>query len=87
MDNGALKKKGSVTMKLNLSQQLRIDVISQYLNGQLFSEDACVALRKKERQFRRIVKSFREKGILSVLHGNKNKAPINKTPDTQKMAL
>jgi len=48
MDNGALKKKESVTMKLNSSQQLRIDVISQYLNGQLFSEDACAALRIKE---------------------------------------
>lgn len=70
-------------MKLSSSQQLRIDVISQYLNGQLFSEDACAALRIRERQFRRIVKSFRVNGIQSVLHGNKNKIPINKTPDTQ----
>ncbi|MGZ3749321.1 MAG: ISNCY family transposase [Pseudobdellovibrionaceae bacterium] len=70
-------------MKLSSGQQLRIDVISQYLNGQIFSEDACAALRIRERQFRRIVKSFREKGIHSVLHGNKNKVPVNKTPDTQ----
>lgn len=70
-------------MKLNSSQQLRIDVISQYLNGQIFVEDACASLRIKERQFRRIVKSFRETGIHSVLHGNKNKSPINKIPDTQ----
>ena len=70
-------------MKLNSSQQLRVDVISQYLNGQLFAEDACASLRIKERQFRRIVKSFRENGIHSVLHGNKNKSPINKIPDTQ----
>lgn len=70
-------------MKLSSSQQLRIDVISQYLNGQLFSEDACAALRIRERQFRRIVKSFRENGIQSILHGNKNKIPVNKTPDTE----
>ena len=70
-------------MKLNSSQQLKIDVISQYLNGQLFSEDACAALRIKERQFRRIVKSFREKGIHSVLHGNTSKIPVNKMPAGQ----
>ena len=68
-------------MKLNSSQQLRVDIISQYLNGQLFCEDACAALRVKARQFRRIVKSFRQEGIKSVLHGNNSKAPINKTPD------
>jgi hypothetical protein len=68
-------------MKLNSSQQLRVDIISQYLNGQIFSEDACAALRVKERQFRRIVKSFRSDGIQSVLHGNNFKVPINKTPD------
>ena len=72
----------SFIMKLNSKQQLRVDVISKYINGQVFSEDACVILEIKERQFRRLVKAFRENGIGSVLHGNLNQAPINKTPDT-----
>lgn len=65
-------------MKLTTDQQIRVDIIHQYLNGQIFPEDACAVLRIKERQFRRLVKSFREEGLESVLHGNVNRSPANK---------
>ena len=64
-------------MKLTAKQQIRIDVISKYLCGEIYYVDACAALEIKERQFRRLVKAFREKGVQSVLHGNVGKVPTH----------
>jgi len=66
-------------MKLNTVQQLRIDIISKYLCGEIYYKDAIVVLKVKERQFRRLVKAFKEDGIASVIHGNKGSHPKNKT--------
>ncbi|MCB9060933.1 MAG: ISNCY family transposase [Halobacteriovoraceae bacterium] len=66
-------------MNFKTKQQIRIDIISQYLNGELRSEDACCALEIGERQFRRLVKGFREQGVASLIHGNKGRIPHNKT--------
>ncbi len=65
-------------MNLTTKQQIRVDIISKYLGGGLHYEDACNALEISERQFRRIVKAFREDGIQSVFHGNKKRTPCNK---------
>jgi len=65
-------------MKLTTKQQIRVDVIYQYLNGLIFSEDACVVIGVQERQFRRLVKKFREDGLTSILHGNKGRVPPNR---------
>lgn len=67
-------------MNLTTKQQLRIDVISKYLCGKIHREDAELALEVKERQFRRLVKKFKEKGVSSVVHGNFGLVPNNKTP-------
>lgn len=66
-------------MKLTTKQQLRVDVISRYLRGDITSQDACIALEIKERQFRRLVRSFRTEGVSSVIHGNKGRSPTNRT--------
>ena len=65
-------------MKLTAKEQIRVDVIYQYINGQIFAEDACLIIGVKERQFRRLVKKFREHGIRSILHGNTGRRPGNK---------
>jgi len=69
-------------MKLNSKQQLRIDILSKYIAGQLYYLDAIELLEIKERQFRRLVKAFRERGLESVIHGNTGKRPHNKTSCT-----
>lgn len=66
-------------MKLTADQQIRLDILSKYLSGKIHYCDAVGALQIKERQFRRLVKAFREEGITSLLHGNKNSSPTNKT--------
>lgn len=68
-------------MNFNSNQQISIDIISRYIEGGILLEDAIAVLRIKERQFRRRVKSFRENGVLSVLHGNIGRIPPNKTTD------
>ena len=68
-------------MKLNSQQQLRIDILSKYLAGNLHYLDAMELLKIRERQFRRQVKAFRQRGIESVLHGNIGRKPVNKTCD------
>jgi len=66
-------------MKLTADQQIRLDILSKYLSGKIHYCDAVGALQIKERQFRRLVKAFRKDGICSLLHGNKNSTPANKT--------
>ncbi|MFT6632907.1 MAG: hypothetical protein ACJAS4_002875, partial [Bacteriovoracaceae bacterium] len=68
-------------MNFNSNQQISIDIISKYIEGEILLEDATAVLRIKERQFRRKVRAFRENGVLSVLHGNTGRKPPNKVSD------
>lgn len=68
-------------MNFNSDQQISIDIISKYIEGEVFLEDAIAILRIKERQFRRRVRAFREHGVISVLHGNTGRSPVNKISD------
>lgn len=75
-------------MKLNSQQQLRIDILSKYLAGNLHYLDAMELLKVQERQFRRQVKAFRQRGIESVLHGNIGRKPVNRTnPNIRKQVI
>jgi hypothetical protein len=65
-------------MNFSTDQQIRFDVITRYLNGSLGYREALVILKVKERQFRRIVKKFKEEGLDSLNHGNKSRVPHNK---------
>lgn len=68
-------------MKFNSDQQISIDIISKYIEGEIFLEDAIAILRIKERQFRRRVRAFRESGVISIAHGNTGRSPVNKTAE------
>lgn len=69
-------------MKFSSDQQISIDIISKYIEGEIFLEDAIAILRIKERQFRRRVRAFRESGVISVVHGNTERSPVNKISET-----
>jgi hypothetical protein len=66
-------------MKLTSNQQIRVDVIIKYLNGDIFLEDALSIVQLSERHFRRVLKAFREEGFESLRQGNANGIPLNKT--------
>jgi transposase InsO family protein len=66
-------------MNFSSKEELRIDVISRFLNGDIHAEHAWTVLEIGERQFRRYIKSFLEQGVFSVKHGNFGRVPKNKT--------
>lgn len=65
-------------MKFTAKQQLRLNILSKYVSGELYYLDAIKSLEVSERQFRRLVKAFKNDGIKSIIHGNKGKSPPNK---------
>ena len=65
-------------MNLTANQQIRVDIILKYINGDIYLDDALKVVQLSERQFRRILKAFREDGFESIQHGNSNKEPSNK---------
>jgi hypothetical protein len=74
-------QKGAGLMKLTTNEQIRVDVIIKYLNGDIYLDDALRIVNLCERHFRRILRSFRIYGFESIRHGNTNKPPKNKIPD------
>lgn len=70
-------------MKLTAKQQLRLNILSKYIGGEIYYMDAIKSLEISERQFRRLVKAFKDDGIQSMFHGNCGKSPPNKLSETQ----
>ncbi|MCR9204322.1 MAG: helix-turn-helix domain-containing protein [Halobacteriovoraceae bacterium] len=66
-------------MKLNAKKQLRLEILTQYVGGLIYCRDAMDALGVSERQLRRLVKAFKDRGIESLVHGNSGSVPPNKT--------
>jgi transposase InsO family protein len=66
-------------MNLTAKENIRIDVLTKYIDGMIHREHAQIALELGERQFRRVVRAFKNEGILSLRHGNCEKTPKNKT--------
>lgn len=65
-------------MNLSARDQIRIDILAKYTQGNINIKDAVAAFEVKERQFRRIVKRFREEGVKGIVHGNSKRSPVNK---------
>lgn len=74
-------------MKINSKKQLRVDILSQYISGKVYYLDAIKSLEISERQFRRLVKEFKQDGIKSVIHKNTGKSPPNKLKDSQRTKI
>jgi transposase len=66
-------------MNLTSRDQLRIDILSKYIDGTMRRKHAQESLELGERQFRRLVKRFKKEGFFSLKHGNCGKIPKNKT--------
>ena len=64
---------------MNSSDQLKIDIIEQLKAEKITLETATKVLNVSERTIARYMKGFSELGISYFQHGNKNRAPINKT--------
>lgn len=67
--------------KIKASQQIRLDIIRNYIDGIITAVEGANSLEVSERHFRRIVKAFKEKGLESLFHGNIGNEPKNKIND------
>lgn len=74
-------------MKLTANQQIRVDVILKFINGDMYLEEALNVLQLSERHFRRVTKAFREDGIESIVHGNKGRKPSNKISESTRWMI
>lgn len=69
-----MSKKGQVTF----------DTVSEFLRGELSRMEAATLLQASERTISRIARRIEKNGIMGVVHGNRGRAPVNKSPDLLK---
>ena len=69
---------------MNSYQQQKTDIIAKVCLGKMTIRDAVVILNKSHRTIERYIKKYKERGVVSVIHGNANKRPSNKFPTDKK---
>lgn len=62
-------------------QWKRLDVLKRVARGEMTMTQAAQALRMSGRQMRRLAASFARKGVKALVHGNRGRAPANKTAE------
>lgn len=64
---------------LSAREQLKLEILVKVMAGLMTSKTGSQILEVDPRTFRRYLKAYREKDVLSVKHGNCFKVPFNKT--------
>ena len=62
---------------LGATEQRRAVVLNRVLSGAWTQAEAAVALGRSERQVRRLLAAYRERGPAALVHGNRGRAPAN----------
>ena len=75
-----LMKEGLYTMK----ELKRITIIQSVIDKKRTQKEAAIALNLSERQIRKIIKKYKEDGLDSIKHGNKNNKPVHAFSETFK---
>jgi hypothetical protein len=69
-----------VEIIMGANEQFKFSVLEDYREGRKSRRDASILLNKSERTIDRMAKKISDKGLLGLVHGNKGRVPINKTP-------
>ena len=64
---------------LSAREQLKLEILVKVMAGMMSSKTGAQLLEVNGRTFRRYLKAYREKDVLSIKHGNGKKIPHNKT--------
>jgi len=64
--------------------QLKLDIIYKIKTGKMTRAEGMVLLNKSESTIKRYIKSYREKGIGFLRHGNCLRKPVNKLAEPLK---
>ena len=70
---------------LSARDQLKLDLIGKVESQVMDRGTASMLLNISLRTLKRYIKSYREKGVRSLLHANRGKTPPNKKPDKLKL--
>jgi len=75
------------TITLDARTQHRLFVITQVLDGRLDATAAAGLLRLSVRQVRRLAMALRTEGAAGLVHGNRGRPPVHRTPDRLRATL
>lgn len=67
---------------LNKKELNRITVLQQLIDGLFTTREAAQILGLSDRQVKRLKKGFVENGPAALAHGNRNRPPVHKMPDS-----
>src|SRR5512133_457370 len=67
------------TVTLNAEQQRKVEILTRLVAGALDLGTAAELLGVSTRQVRRLRARFRQEGMAAVVHGNRGRAPANRT--------
>src|SRR3990172_12324979 len=67
------------TISLDSRAQQRLYVLSHVLAGELTRDEAGRVLRLSTPQVRRLAERYRTDGAAAFIHGNRDRAPVNRT--------
>lgn len=68
-------------------EQFRLDVLTRFLAGKLTRRSGEQLLGVSTDTFRRYLRAYEERGLLSLKHGNTGREPVNKTPRSLKLVV
>ncbi|MFP5386210.1 MAG: helix-turn-helix domain-containing protein, partial [Bacteriovoracia bacterium] len=64
---------------MSAREQLKLEILVKVSSGLMTQKTAALILNVDARTFRRYLKAYREKDVMSIKHGNSYKKPHNKT--------
>jgi transposase len=68
-------------MLLTMREKTRIEAVQAVMDGRLTVAEAAIALKLSERQVYRSLAAARERGLAGLVHGNRGRAPWNKSDE------
>lgn len=67
--------------------QFTFQAVSDFLNGKLSRSEAAELLQVRERTVTRLARRIEAKGLFGVIHGNRDRAPVNKKAESLKKSV
>jgi len=72
---------------LDSKSQLSVDIIAKVSEGKITINNAAKLLSRSRRTIERYLTQYQKVGITFIIHGNKGKAPVNKTSNDLKIKV
>lgn len=75
------------TITLDARDRHRLFVLGHVRDGHLTAERAADVLHLSVRQIRRLLAGVRDEGAMALVHGNRGRSPVHRTPDGTRQRL